>query len=63
MGVGMLAVLPPAATDEIIRRLAAHGVPAWVCGEVEGDDGSTVGVTRGAKGVDGGAAALSGRFG
>jgi phosphoribosylformylglycinamidine cyclo-ligase len=63
MGVGMLAVLPPEAAVGIIDRLAGHGVPAWVCGEVHVDDGSTVGVTRGAKGVDGGAAALSGEFG
>jgi phosphoribosylformylglycinamidine cyclo-ligase len=62
MGVGMLAVLPTTAADGIIGRLAAHGVAAWVAGEVRDDDGSTDGVTRGAKGVDGGAAALSGEF-
>jgi phosphoribosylformylglycinamidine cyclo-ligase len=63
MGVGMLAVLPPSAAVDIIGRLATHGVPAWVAGEVLDDDGSTDGVTRGAKGVDGGAAALIGQFG
>ncbi len=63
MGVGMVAVVPPASADEVVGRLEAHAVPAWVAGEVLADDGSTDGVARGSKGVDGGAAALSGSFG
>jgi phosphoribosylformylglycinamidine cyclo-ligase len=33
-GLGMVAVVAPGAADAAVRRLAARGVPAWVCGEV-----------------------------
>lgn len=34
MGVGMVAVLDPAAADRAIAVLAEREIPAWVCGEV-----------------------------
>jgi phosphoribosylformylglycinamidine cyclo-ligase len=34
MGVGMVAVLDPAAADRAIEVLAERDVAAWVCGEV-----------------------------
>jgi phosphoribosylformylglycinamidine cyclo-ligase len=33
-GLGMVAVMDRAHVAEGIRRLAARGVPAWVCGHV-----------------------------
>jgi len=40
MGVGMAAVVAPDGADAALALLAAHGVPAWVCGVVrEGSDG------------------------
>ena len=35
LGVGMLAVLPPAAADPAVGLLAGRGVPSWVCGRVD----------------------------
>ncbi len=41
MGVGMVAVLPPADVDRALAVLTARHVPAWVLGEVrEGGDGA-----------------------
>lgn len=34
MGVGMVAIVPPAVADAAVRMLAARGVPAWIAGEV-----------------------------
>ncbi|PZG09402.1 phosphoribosylformylglycinamidine cyclo-ligase [Nonomuraea aridisoli] len=34
LGVGMAAVVAPGAADEAVRVLAAHGMPAWVMGEI-----------------------------
>jgi phosphoribosylformylglycinamidine cyclo-ligase len=40
MGVGMAAVVAPDGADAALALLAAHGVPAWVCGVVRpGSDG------------------------
>jgi phosphoribosylformylglycinamidine cyclo-ligase len=61
MGVGMLAVVPSAVADDVVRRLAGRSLAAWVAGTVRADDGSSGGdLSRGAKGVDGGAVALVG---
>jgi phosphoribosylformylglycinamidine cyclo-ligase len=63
MGVGMLAVVPADQVDDVVARLAARQVRAWVAGRVGVDDGpGDVTVTRGAKGVDGGAVALLGDY-
>jgi phosphoribosylformylglycinamidine cyclo-ligase len=38
MGVGMVAVLDPAAADRAIAGLAERDIAAWVCGEVTAAD-------------------------
>ncbi|GGL37235.1 phosphoribosylformylglycinamidine cyclo-ligase [Phycicoccus endophyticus] len=63
MGVGFVAVLPPEAVDAARTHLTSRGIGTWVMGEVR--DAAAVGatggdVTRGAKGVDGGAVELVG---
>jgi phosphoribosylformylglycinamidine cyclo-ligase len=64
MGVGFVAMLPAEHVDAATRELQAHGIPAWVIGEVTGaedariDDGHEV--VRGAKGVEGGAVQVVG---
>jgi len=40
MGVGMLAVVPPADADRALRLLADRGVPAWVIGRVTRGSGT-----------------------
>ncbi len=42
MGVGMVAVLPPADVDRAMALLTARHVPNWVVGEVAPGDGSAV---------------------
>lgn len=42
LGVGMVVLVPPAAADDVVRRLTAAGVAAWVCGEVTPDPGARV---------------------
>jgi phosphoribosylformylglycinamidine cyclo-ligase len=58
----MVAVVGPDAAAGTVERLAARGVPAWVLGAVGPDGGQPAGedLTRGAKGVDGGAVRLVG---
>jgi phosphoribosylformylglycinamidine cyclo-ligase len=34
MGVGMVAVVPPEATDGTVRLLSARGIPTWYAGEI-----------------------------
>ena len=64
MGIGFVAVLPPESVDAATAVCRARGLPAWPFGEVrqEGPDAldSRWGVTRGAKGVDGGAVQVIG---
>ena len=65
VGVGMVAVVDAASAGAAARILTDGGVPAWVLGDVREDDGRTPagavdGVTRGTKGVSGGAAVLVG---
>ena len=61
MGVGMVAVGPAASADAVVDRLRARDLPAWVAGEVTSDGGTAEAASsRGAKGVDGGAAVLDG---
>jgi phosphoribosylformylglycinamidine cyclo-ligase len=38
-GVGMVAVVPPAAAGAAVALLAGRGLPAWVAGEVRDTDG------------------------
>jgi phosphoribosylformylglycinamidine cyclo-ligase len=42
MGVGMVAVVPPADVDRTLALLTARHVPSWVLGELVPGDGSAV---------------------
>lgn len=42
MGVGMVAVLPPASVDPALRLLAQRGVGSWVLGEAAAGGGTTL---------------------
>jgi phosphoribosylformylglycinamidine cyclo-ligase len=48
----------------VVEACGAAGVPAWVIGEVGRDSGrpTSPDVVRGAKGVDGGAVLLTGKY-
>ena len=64
LGVGMVAVVDPAAVDAILRVAEGSDIPAWVLGEVheartyEAQDR----VVSGTKGVDGGAVDIHGAY-
>ena len=66
MGVGFVAVLPAHQSDAAIEVCRAHGIPAWVLGEIPGAENAPVDpayeVVRGAKGVDGGSVQVVGEF-
>ncbi|WP_285727703.1 phosphoribosylformylglycinamidine cyclo-ligase [Psychromicrobium xiongbiense] len=67
VGVGMVAIVSAPAADAVINHLADRGLPAWVMGTVaraSAGDGPTDGpdYIQGAKGVDGGAVRLVGRY-
>ncbi len=62
LGIGMLAVVAPEAARAVSARLAGLGVPAWTAGVVSAEAPVGDGWTRGAKGVDGGAVRLTGRY-
>jgi phosphoribosylformylglycinamidine cyclo-ligase len=64
LGIGFVAVLPAAHAAAAEQVCRARGIPAWVLGEV-GEEATwtpqpDVEVTRGAKGVDGGAVQVVG---
>lgn len=63
MGVGMIAIVPAGSAASVVERSEAAGVPAWELGEVtrgQAPGGATL--TRGTKGVDGGAVAMVGSY-
>ncbi|HEU4331826.1 MAG TPA: phosphoribosylformylglycinamidine cyclo-ligase [Lapillicoccus sp.] len=62
LGVGFVAVLPAEQADAAIARIAGHGIPAWVLGEVteRSDATDTKDLVHGAKGVQGGAVRVLG---
>lgn len=63
MGVGMIAIVPAEKAASVVETSEAAGVAAWELGEVgsgEAPEGATV--TRGTKGVDGGAVAMVGTY-
>lgn len=63
LGIGMIAVVDAAAADGIARALTAAGIPTWEAGRVTiGDAPAGAGFEQGAKGVDGGAVRLTGRY-
>ncbi len=63
LGVGMVAVVGADGADAALAKLASLGLPAWVLGTVTADDGTQgADITRGSKGVDGGAVRLTGEY-
>ncbi|MCW1248876.1 phosphoribosylformylglycinamidine cyclo-ligase [Acaricomes phytoseiuli] len=65
LGVGMIAIVSPEAADAVVARLAERRVPAWVIGEVSHaaePSAPSADYVQGAKGVDGGAVQLMGRY-
>jgi phosphoribosylformylglycinamidine cyclo-ligase len=63
LGIGMIAVVAPAAAPAVVAAIAAAGIPAWEVGRVASSAlPDATGWEQGAKGVDGGAVRLTGRF-
>ena len=71
LGVGMVAIVDPAAVDTTISRLASRGVSAWAMGNVETLDANKAAsfehlnpldVVQGAKGVDGGTVVMQSAY-
>lgn len=62
LGIGMIAVVAPAAAEAITAGLAADGIPCWQIGRVGTDVRDLTGFVQGAKGVDGGAVRLTGSY-
>ncbi|MGI8717646.1 MAG: AIR synthase-related protein, partial [Lapillicoccus sp.] len=64
MGVGFVAVLPRAQADLAVAVCEAHGIPAWVAGDVAAPEDAApedgVEVVSGGKGGDGGSVQLVG---
>ncbi len=59
-GLGMVAVVAPESAADAVRRLAARGVPAWVCGHVRAAAAGDVSDAT-AKGGTGGTVSLLGQ--
>ena len=62
LGVGMIAVVAPDAADRIAAIIAAAGIETWRAGTVSMESRALDGFEQGAKGVDGGAVRLAGRY-
>jgi phosphoribosylformylglycinamidine cyclo-ligase len=62
LGVGMFAVVSRAAAPQIVSALGQSGLAAWQVGEVSTAPHDLTGFEQGAKGVDGGAVRLVGRY-
>ena len=64
LGVGMVAVVDPAAVDAVLRVAEGSDIPAWVLGEVHdaGKHEAQDRVVSGTKGVDGGAVDIHGTY-
>ena len=64
LGVGMVAVVDPAAVDAVLRVAEGSEIPAWVLGEVHeaGKYEAQDRVVSGTKGVDGGAVDIHGTY-
>lgn len=63
MGVGFVAVVAPESADIVTRTAKTAGVSSWVMGEIVTHDVATgmgAPLVQGAKGVDGGAVAMTG---
>jgi phosphoribosylformylglycinamidine cyclo-ligase len=62
LGLGMLVVVGAGDADRVIAASGAAGIPAAIVGRVERAPADLAGWVQGAKGVDGGAVRLAGRF-
>jgi phosphoribosylformylglycinamidine cyclo-ligase len=62
LGVGMLAIVAPDATDAMIAQWTAEGIPAWPAGTVSTAPRPLDGFEQGAKGMAGGAVRLTGTY-
>jgi phosphoribosylformylglycinamidine cyclo-ligase len=62
LGIGMIAVVSPDSASAITTKLTELGIPAWVVGMVSTGSRDLDGFEQGAKGVDGGAVRLVGRY-
>jgi len=62
LGIGMFAVVAADEAAAVIASIESAGIPAWEAGRVSFDERSLAGFEQGAKGVNGGAVRLSGRY-
>lgn len=62
LGIGMIAVVSPAAASGVFSALMADGIPSWEIGRVGSGNRDLAGFVQGAKGTDGGAVRLVGSF-
>jgi phosphoribosylformylglycinamidine cyclo-ligase len=62
LGIGMIAVVAASSAEAVIARLTDGGIPAWTIGTVSTTPHDITGFEQGAKGVDGGAVRLVGRY-
>ncbi|MDQ1549483.1 MAG: phosphoribosylformylglycinamidine cyclo-ligase [Microbacteriaceae bacterium] len=62
LGIGMIAVVAADAVAGTIASLATDGIPAWQLGTVSMGARDLAGFEQGAKGVNGGAVRLVGRY-
>ncbi|ROQ39892.1 phosphoribosylformylglycinamidine cyclo-ligase [Frondihabitans sp. PhB188] len=62
LGIGMIAVVSPAAAAAVAALLEAEGIRTWQVGGVSMATRDLAGFEQGAKGVDGGAVRLVGSF-
>ena len=63
MGIGMIAVVDAKAASAVRDRFTNQGIETWAVGRVSFAEHDKTGFEQGAKGVDGGAVRLVGRYG
>lgn len=64
LGVGMVAVVPPAAVSRVVERSREAGIPAWQLGEVRpaGQADASENLVTGTKGIAGGGVMMHGEY-
>jgi len=62
LGLGFAVIVKADQATEIQQSLNHAGVKTWTLGTIESNDCSLAGYIQGAKGVDGGAVRLTGRY-
>ena len=62
LGIGMVAVVDPVVAAQVSANLATAGIEVWPVGQVSTAAYDVTGFEQGAKGVDGGAVRLTGRY-